>query len=153
MLILGLNAFHGDASACIIKDNLIIAAAEEERFTRIKHAAGFPINAINFCLKKAGVEINQIDHITINRNPKQKIIPKLFYASFKLLNFNFIKNRLTNLKKINSIKIQLEKNFKIKIKAKIHNIDHHISHIASSVFFFWLQRYKFYFCRWIWRFC
>tara|TARA_B100000427_G_C15513916_1_gene597394 strand:+ start:1079 stop:2818 length:1740 start_codon:yes stop_codon:yes gene_type:complete len=135
MLILGLNAFHGDASACIIKDNLIIAAAEEERFTRIKHAAGFPINAINFCLTKAGVGINQIDHITINRNPKQKIIPKLFYASFKLLNFNFIKNRLTNLKKINSIKIQLEKNFKIKIKAKIHNIDHHISHIASSVFF------------------
>ncbi len=88
MIILGLNAYHGDASACIIKNNEIIAAAEEERFTRIKHAAGFPIHSINFCLKKAGININQVDHITINRNPKQKIIPKIFYASFKLFNYN-----------------------------------------------------------------
>ena len=135
MIILGLNAYHGDASACIIKNNEIIAAAEEERFTRIKHAAGFPIHSINFCLKKAGININQVDHITINRNPKQKIISKIFYASFKLFNYNFIKNRFRNLKRINSLRAEFEKYFKIKINAKIHNIDHHTSHIASSVFF------------------
>ena len=135
MIILGLNAYHGDASACILKDNSIIAAAEEERFTRIKHAAGFPINSIKFCLNEAKISINQVDHITINRNPKQKIFKKAIYASTKLFNLNFIKNRFTNLKKINSIKDEFESYFQKKINAKIHNIDHHTAHIASSVFF------------------
>ena len=74
MLILGLNAYHGDASACILKDNIILAAVEEERFTRIKHSAGFPKNSINFCLESSGLKLEDIDHVTINRNPKQKII-------------------------------------------------------------------------------
>tara|TARA_X000000950_G_scaffold21586_1_gene23293 strand:+ start:160 stop:360 length:201 start_codon:yes stop_codon:yes gene_type:complete len=50
MIVLGLNAYHGDASACIFKNDVILVAAEKERFTRVKHAAGFPINAIKFCL-------------------------------------------------------------------------------------------------------
>lgn len=135
MIVLGLNAYHGDASACIFKDDIILAAAEEERFSRVKHAAGFPINAIKFCLDTAGISIDQVDHITINRNPKQKIIKKLLFASTKLFNFNFIKNRFENLKKINSIKNEFEKYFKVELKSEIHNIDHHTSHIASSVFF------------------
>ena len=135
MYTLGLNAYHGDASACIFKDTIILAAAEEERFTRIKHAAGFPINSIKFCLNKAQISIDQIDHITINRNPKQKILKKILYASTKLFNFDFIKNRFTNLKRINSIKDEFEYHFKTKINSKIHNIDHHTSHISSSVFF------------------
>ena len=135
MFTLGLNAYHGDASACIFKDNIILAAAEEERFTRIKHAAGFPINAIKYCLDVADISINQVDHITINRNPKQKLLKKVLFASTKLFNLNFIKNRLKNLKKINSLKEEFEKHFQIKISSKIHNIDHHTAHIASSVFF------------------
>ena len=135
MNILGINAYHGDASACILKDNKIIAAAEEERFTRIKHSAGFPIHSINYCLDEAGLNINQLDHITINRNPKQKIFSKIIYASFKLFNYNFIKNRISNIKRIQSIKKELEQKFNTKIKAKINNIDHHTSHIASSVYF------------------
>ena len=59
MYILGINAYHADASACILKDNLLIAASEEERFGRLKHQAGFPSKSINFCIQKAGIEINQ----------------------------------------------------------------------------------------------
>tara|TARA_A100001015_G_C15024536_1_gene729741 strand:+ start:1139 stop:2875 length:1737 start_codon:yes stop_codon:yes gene_type:complete len=135
MIILGINAYHGDAAACIFKDDTIIAAAEEERFTRIKHAAGFPINAIKYCIDEAKISIDQIEHITINRNPKQKFIKKALYASTKLFNLEFIKNRISNLKKINSLKTELENHFEVKIKSKIHNIDHHTSHIASSVYF------------------
>lgn len=135
MFVLGLNAYHGDASACLFKDDKIILAVEEERLTRIKHAAGFPINAINLCLKKANISINDIDHITINRNPKQKFIPKIIYASTNIFNINFIKNRFLNIKKINSIKSELENFFQTKVNSKIHFIDHHTSHIASSVFF------------------
>ncbi|MDA7733629.1 carbamoyltransferase [Candidatus Pelagibacter sp.] len=135
MYILGINAYHGDAAACIFKDNKILAAAEEERFTRIKHTAGFPIKSIKFCLDKAQISIDQVDHITINRNPNQKLLKKILFASTKLFNFNFIKNRFLNLKKINSIKDEFEFHFKMKINSKIHNIDHHTAHISSSVFF------------------
>ena len=135
MFTLGINAYHGDASACIFKDNIILAAVEEERFTRIKHAAGFPINAIKYCLDVAGISIDQVDHITINRNPKQKLLKKVLFASTKLFNLNFIKNRLKILKKINSLKEEFEKHFQATVNAKIYNIDHHTAHIASSVFF------------------
>jgi len=143
MIVLGLNAYHGDASACIFKDDIILAAAEEERFIRIKHAAGFPINAIKYCLQVAEISIDQVDHITINRNPKQKIIKKALYASTQLFNINFIKNRFENLKRINSIKKEFENYFKVELKSQIHNIDHHTSHIASSVFFSGMEKSNF----------
>ena len=60
MYILGLNIYHGDSSACIIKNGKIIAASEEERFKRIKHWAGFPIEAIRFCLQDANIKITDI---------------------------------------------------------------------------------------------
>ncbi|RZK23545.1 MAG: carbamoyltransferase, partial [Flavobacterium sp.] len=64
MYILGLNAYHGDASACIFKDGVLIAASEEERFRRIKHWAGFPSDAIKFCLNEAGIDFEQVDFVT-----------------------------------------------------------------------------------------
>jgi carbamoyltransferase len=135
MKVLGVNAYHGDASACIFIDNKLVAAAEEERFTRIKHSAGFPKNAIRFCLDFANINLSEIEHIAINRNPKQRIFPKLLFAASNIFSINFIKNRLKNLQKINSLKEEFVKNFNEKVNAKIHNIDHHISHVASSVYF------------------
>ena len=83
----------------------------------------------------AQISIDQVDHITINKNPNQKLLKKMLFASTKLFNLNFIKNRFYNFKKINSIKSDFESHFKTKINSKIHNIDHHTAHIASSVFF------------------
>jgi len=76
MLILGLNAFHGDASACVLKDGYVLAAAEEERFLRIKHWAGFPVQAISWCLKEAGVTIADVEIIALNSNPKDTLVGK-----------------------------------------------------------------------------
>ena len=135
MIVLGINAYHGDASACIFVNNKLIAAVEEERFTRIKHSAGFPINAIKFCLNYADLDISKIDHITINRNPKQKIVQKILFASKNVFKFKFLKDRFLNLKKINSIKDEFNQNFNSSFRGRIHNIDHHLSHVASSVFF------------------
>ena len=70
MYILGINAYHGDSSACIMRDGVIVVAIEEERFRRIKHWAGFPSNSIRFCLKEAGVILDELDYITISRDPK-----------------------------------------------------------------------------------
>ena len=76
MIILGLNAYHGDSSACIVIDGKLIAAAEEERFRRVKHWAGFPSEAIKYCLDEAGIIIRDIDHIAANGNPTANLLRK-----------------------------------------------------------------------------
>jgi carbamoyltransferase len=69
MVILGINAYHGDASAALVVDGQLVAAVEEERFNRIKHCAGFPADSIRYCLKAAGIGLEDIDHIGISRDP------------------------------------------------------------------------------------
>jgi carbamoyltransferase len=138
MIILGINAYHADSSAAIIVDGKLIAAIEEERFTRVKHWAGFPSLAVQFCLHEAGITINEVDHIAIGRDPKAKFFKKIFFllrnpkGSIKV-----ILDRLSNAKKVASIQDELAKisggDASI-IKSKIHNIEHHRSHLASAFF-------------------
>src|ERR1700738_552312 len=80
MNILGINAYHGNASAAIICDGQLVAAVEEERFSRVKYAAGFPAQAIRYCLNCAGLKIQEIDHVAVPRNPYARLATKLFYA-------------------------------------------------------------------------
>ena len=77
MYILGINAYHGDASACLLSDGKIICATEEERFTRVKHWSGFPSESIKFCLADADITIDQIDYVTFSRDPKAKFLKKI----------------------------------------------------------------------------
>ncbi|HSH37659.1 MAG TPA: carbamoyltransferase N-terminal domain-containing protein, partial [Chthoniobacterales bacterium] len=69
MIVLGLNAYHGDSAACVFEDGKLVAAAEEERFRRIKHWAGLPTEAVQYCLREAGAKIDDVEHIAINRKP------------------------------------------------------------------------------------
>ena len=80
MHILGINAFHGDASACLIRDGSIVAAAEEERFRRIKHWAGFPSEAIRYCLSAGGIGLGDVDHVAVNQDAKANLGRKLAYT-------------------------------------------------------------------------
>src|SRR5208282_4294370 len=80
MNILGINAYHGNASAAIVCDGRLVAAVEEERFNRVKYAAGFPAQAIRYCLEEAGLELKDIDHVGVPRNPYARLATKLFYA-------------------------------------------------------------------------
>ena len=79
-LILGINAFHADAAAALIDDGQILAAAEEERFRRIKHWAGFPSEAIAWCLADAGVSLADVDHLAINSQPGAHRLRKIAYT-------------------------------------------------------------------------
>jgi len=133
MYILGLNVFHGDCSACLFKDDKLIAAIEEERITRIKHAAGFPINSIKFCLDFAKIDINDIDHVAINRNPNLRFFTKSIYALKNIMNTRKIFDRIKNYKKINSLEDEFQKHFSTKLKNKVFLVDHHLAHAASSV--------------------
>lgn len=138
MYILGVNAYHADSSAAIFKDGVMIAATEEERFTRIKHWAGFPVLAIKFCLKEAGISLNQVDHITIGRDPKAKFNRKLLYLLKNPGSVKAALERRKNSKKVASLEEEFKKidplvNFS-SIKKKIQNIEHHRSHLASAFF-------------------
>ena len=81
MIILGLNAYHGDAAAAIIRDGVLLAAVEEERFNRIKHCAGFPAAAVRYCLEAAGIGIEAVDHIGISRDPSAHLHKKILFAA------------------------------------------------------------------------
>jgi len=81
MFILGINAYHANASAAIVADGRLLAAVEEERFNRVKYAAGFPARAIQYCLDVAGVKLSELDHIAIPRDPWARLGTKLRYAA------------------------------------------------------------------------
>ncbi len=138
MILLGLNAYHADSSAAIFKDGVLIAATEEERFRRIKHWAGFPSEAIKFCLREAGVTLLEVDHVCIGRDPKAKFWKK---AQFVMKNVGkkntLLSDRLKNSKKITSIESELASISGLSeaaIKPKMVNVEHHRSHLASAFF-------------------
>ena len=134
MNILGINAFHGDASAAIIVDGQLIAAAEEERFNRIKHAAGFPAQAIRYCLAAANVTIHEIDRVVLARDPSARLATKMLYAA-KMPRLAI--ERLKVWQKIATIQEELGNAFEIApetIKAQVHRVEHHRAHLASAFF-------------------
>ncbi len=134
--ILGLNYLHSDSSACIFKDELLVAASEEERFTRKKHTSNFPQESIKFCLKQAGIKISDVDYVTINSNPYKNILKKIYFV---LTNPSSIKIAISSLnnsrKKMNIYKILSSIDDKEPFKGKVKFIDHHESHVASSLYF------------------
>ena len=138
MFILGLNAYHADASAAIFNDGVLIAATEEERFRRIKHWAGFPSQAIQFCLAEAGVSLQEVDHVCIGRDPRAKFRKKIQFALRNITRSNkLLADRIRNSKKIASIESELSSLSGLSeksIKPKIINVEHHRSHLASAFF-------------------
>ena len=137
MIILGVNAFHADASACLVRDGQLIAAAEEERFTRVKHWAGCPIHAIDYCLGTAGVSLSDIDHLAVNRDPQAHLIDKVLYTFLKRPNLSAVRDRLRNAGKVRDIKAAIAEAKGIKpesISGQVHHIEHHRAHLGSAYF-------------------
>ncbi len=137
MYILGINAYHGDSSACILKDGKLIVGTEEERFRRIKHWAGFPSEAIKFCLEEAGIGIEEVDYVTISRNPSANIHKKILHSVKNLVSVKALKDRLANSRKVSSVKAELSAALNVpekEIRAEIKNVEHHRSHLASAFF-------------------
>lgn len=137
MYILGINAYHGDSSASIHKDGILIAATEEERFRRVKHWAGFPTMSIEFCLKEAGVSIQDVEYITISRDPSANIYKKILHTVKKRVSVKALVDRFANSRKVVSVKGELAAHFGIAekdIKGEVVNVEHHRSHMASAFY-------------------
>jgi carbamoyltransferase len=138
MNILGLNAYHGDAAAVLLRDGHLVSAIEEERLNRRKHCAGFPALAARTVLSQSGVAPDQIDHIAISRDPKANLYKKVLFTLQKRPSFTkLVKDRLANVAKVRSVESSLADALGVKpavIKGKLHNVEHHKSHIASAFF-------------------
>lgn len=132
MNILGLNAYHGDSAACLFVGGKLLAAAEEERFRRIKHWAGLPTQAINYCLEEARVRLEEIDHIAINRKPGVNNLRRLGFVLTHWPHPKLMAQKVKNTRSAASIKKTLEASYGVQIKAEVHHIEHHLAHLASA---------------------
>src|SRR5437588_8215478 len=140
MKILGLNAYHGDSAACLFVDGKLVAAAEEERFRRIKHWAGLPTQAINYCLEEAKLRLEEIEHIAINRKPGVNNLRRFGFVLTHLPHPKLTAQKIKNIRSAASIKEALEATyghdlraqFGTGIKAEVHHIEHHLAHLASA---------------------
>jgi carbamoyltransferase len=134
MIILGINAYHANASAAILVDGRLVAAVEEERLNRVKYAAGFPTLAINSCLQTAGAKLTEVDHIAIPRNPWARFLAKVRFA---LRMPRFALDRARAHREFAGIRETLAGAFHLDpktIRAKLHRVEHHRAHLASAFF-------------------
>jgi carbamoyltransferase len=135
MIILGLNAHHADASACIVVGGKLVAAAEEERFRRVKHWAGFPSAAVKYCLDAAGVTLDEVDHIAVNRDPNARLMQRMKFILAKRPSVAAIRRRLENRSKIKDLRTEILETFKLdSLRPKLHHVEHHRAHLASAAF-------------------
>src|SRR5690348_15678168 len=92
--VLGLNAYHADAAACLVKDGDLVAAVEEERFRRIKHWGGFPSESIRYCLREAGISLGDVAHVAVNTDNRANRWRKLAYVLTSGVSPGYVLNRL-----------------------------------------------------------
>src|SRR5688572_14427387 len=142
MEILGINAHHDNASAAIVHNGKLIAAVEEERFNRIKHCAGFPEQSIRYCLKAAGIRLEDLDHIGISRDPSAHLHKKVLFAASQAAKqatglISQVKDRLGNAAKVRDLKSEMARVLDVPknaIRAQFHNVEHHRAHLASCFY-------------------
>jgi carbamoyltransferase len=132
MTILGLNAYHADSAACLIVDGKLVAAAEEERFRRIKHWAGLPTQAIDYCLREGGISLQDIEHIAINRKPGVNNWRRLAFVLRHRPDPRLMLQKVRNIRSASSINEALEKAYGVSLAAEVHHVEHHLAHLASA---------------------
>ncbi|HJU16535.1 MAG TPA: carbamoyltransferase C-terminal domain-containing protein [Stellaceae bacterium] len=133
MIILGINAFHGDSSAALVKDGVLAAAAEEERFRRVKHWAGFPSQSIAYCLGEAGLRLGDVDHIAVNLDGRAHRMRKVGYLISHSPNMKLVLARLRNRRRRQQMPKLLTEAFPgDSFRGTFHNIEHHLAHLSSA---------------------
>jgi carbamoyltransferase len=131
--ILGLNAYHADAAACLVKDGELVAAVEEERFRRIKHWGGFPSESIRYCLAEAGISLADVEHVAVNSDNRANRWRKLAYALTSGISPTYILSRLRNRGERADIAGNLKRHLPDQeFRGAAHAVEHHLCHLASA---------------------
>lgn len=133
MIILGINAYHGDSSACLVKEGELIAAVEEERFRRIKHWAGFPEQAIRYCLEAGKISLADIDAVAINQDARANIWKKIGFVLAKRPDLGLLWDRFKNKKEREGVDKLLSQMFpETGFSGKVYPVEHHQAHLSSA---------------------
>jgi carbamoyltransferase len=133
MIILGINAFHADSSAALLKDGVLVAAAEEERFLRVKHWAGFPTQSIAYCLREASLPLRDVDHIAVNTDNRAHRMRKVCYVLAHSPNVRLVLARLRNRRKRRQLPELLAEAFPSQsFRGAFHHVEHHLAHLSST---------------------
>jgi carbamoyltransferase len=135
--ILGLNAYHGDAAAALVVDGELVAAAEEERFNRVKHCAGFPALAARWCLEDAGIAPEQLDHVAIGRDPRANAGAKARRLLTRPPGPRYAASRLRNATRVRGggVRAALAGALGVaeaSVGGTFHAVEHHRAHVASA---------------------
>lgn len=133
--ILGINAYHGDASAALVSDGELVAAVEEERYNRIKHWAGFPIQSVRYCLDHARISIRDVDHVAISFNPRANLARRVGYVLANRPSMASVLDRMRRQSRTLGLEDQLAQGLGVErsaIRAKVHRIEHHDTHVAAG---------------------
>lgn len=131
--ILGLNAYHADAAACLVKDGVLLSAVEEERFRRIKHWGGFPSESIRYCLAEAGISLADVDHVAVNSDNRAHRWRKLAYVLTKGVSPSYVLKRLRHRGDRADVAGNLARALPDqKFAGTVHAVEHHLCHLASA---------------------
>jgi carbamoyltransferase len=133
VIILGLNAFHADSAAALLCDGKLVAAAEEERFRRVKHWGGFPSQAIAYCLREAGIALSDVQHVAVNQDSRANFLKKLAYSVSHCPDVRLIVSRFRNRRARESIEDLFAANFPgTPFRAELQRVEHHLAHMSSA---------------------
>jgi carbamoyltransferase len=134
MLILGISCYYHDSAAAILRDGVLLAAAQEERFSRVRHDAEFPENAIRYCLRAAGAGIDDVDYIAFYDKPFLKFdrILQTYFATWPRSLPSFLKAMPVWIKE--KIWVPQEIKSRLDYKGEILFSEHHVAHAASAFF-------------------
>ncbi len=133
-IILGINAYHADAAACVMRGGSLLAAAEEERFRRVKHWAGFPSCAISYCLNEAKIDLGDVTSIAINRSGRANVLRKLAYMMGRRPSIHLVLGRMRNRRQIAGIPQELAALPGRPFAGAIVYVEHHLAHLASAFY-------------------
>ena len=132
--ILGLSVFHADASAAAVEDGRFVAGVEEERFRRIKHWAGYPEQALRFCLDELGGDLSEIAALAVARKPRAYLWKKALLALSHPRSLPRAASRVKNLAQIASLEERVAKTFGTAKAPPLHEVEHHLAHVASAFY-------------------
>jgi carbamoyltransferase len=131
-VILGVNAYHADASACLVREGYLVAAAEEERFRRIKHWAGLPIEAIKWCLHEGGINLADVTHIAINQNSSANRWRRVAYLITQRPDLRSVFKRVQNKRQRARADRLIEREIGETFRGECRYVEHHLAHLCSA---------------------
>src|SRR5262245_3730373 len=137
MIIVGISAYHGDAAAALVVDGQLVAAAAEERFTRIKHCSGFPSHAVRACLDVAAIKPEEVDHFAVGRDPRANLVRRALFAIRRRPSLGLVSDRARNAGRIRRTAAAIAEPLGLdhdRVARRTRRIEHHRAHLASAFF-------------------